>query len=220
MDETTGMVADKDVKMEKVEKRYYLNTRKGLSMTLKIALLSALAFGLMYLEFPLSFLFPPWLKFDFGDIPALLGAFAFGPWAGVVIEAIKNALFLWLRNSGTAGIGELANFLLGVSLVLPASIYYYWKKNKATAALSIGAGIVLMTVMSGVLNMYLLIPAYSNFMPIEAIIGACKAINPAVDSVQTYVLYMAMPFTLIKAFLEGLVTFLVYKRLSGVMHKF
>jgi riboflavin transporter len=206
-------------KRKKVQKQR-LKARKGLSLTIKIALLAALAFGLMYLEFPLTFLFPPWLKFDFGDIPAILGAFAFGPWAGIAIEAVKNALFLWLKNSGTAGIGELANFLLGVALVLPVSIYYYWKKNRGTAILSIGIGVVLMTVMSGVLNMYLLIPAYSNFMPVDAIIAMCKAINPSVDTVAGYVLYMAMPFTLIKAFLEGLITFLVYKRLSKVLHKF
>ena len=63
-----------------------------LNKQIKIALLAAIAVVLMYFEFPIPG-FPPFLKIDLSDIPALIGSFALGPIAGVVIELIKIILF-------------------------------------------------------------------------------------------------------------------------------
>lgn len=191
------------------------NVKTGLNISIKIALLSALAFGLMYLEFPLTMIFPPWLRFDFGDIPALIGSFAFGPWAGILIELIKNALHMAFASTG--GVGELANFLLGVALVLPISLYYYWKKKRGIAIASLSIGVILMSALSAILNLYILIPLY--FGNSQGLASAWSGAGAGTDPMMAYILYAAVPFTFLKAFIEALITFLVYKRLSKVLHR-
>lgn len=191
---------------------------KQLSRSIKIALLAALAFALMYLEFPLPFM-PPWLKLDISDVPALLGGFALGPLAGVIIEAIKVVLFFLFKNSGTGGIGELANFLIGISFVLPATWIYYKKKGIKLAVLGLIAGLIISSLAAGILNYYVLIPAYKAFMPIDVILDICKKINPAMNSVLMYVLLAAIPFTALKCLLESVIVLLLYKRLSTLLHK-
>ena len=146
---------------------------------------------------------PPWLKLDISDLPTLLAGFSLGPVSGVVVNAIKVLLFFFFKNSGTGGVGELANFIMGLCLVLPAALIYRRKKTRKRALVGTLVGVVAMTVASGLLNYYMLIPAYSLIMPMEAILEACTAINPAMNSVLAYVLMAAMPFTLAKAFLMG-----------------
>lgn len=189
-----------------------------LNISIKIALLSALAFILMYLEFPLP-LFPQFLKFDLSDIPALLGGFAFGPVAGVIVEAIKIALHLFIKGTTTGGVGELANFLIGIAFVVPAAWIYMRRKSFKTAIIGALIGLLISCVVSGLANYYLLIPVYSKFMPIEQIIEMCKAVNPAMNSVLMYVLLGAVPFTALKFFVDCVIIFLLYKRLSPVLHK-
>lgn len=193
--------------------------QKALSILIKIALLSAISFVLRLpiLEFPIPF-FPPYLKMDFSDMPALLGTFAFGPWSGIVIAAIKNIIIFISGMSQTAGVGEIANFLFSVALVLPGSIYYYWKKTRGNAIFSLSVGAVLMTAASYPLNLYILLPFYTKtYMPMEVIINMCRAVNPAINTVQDILIY-TMIFTLIKAVVQALVTFLIYKRTSRVLH--
>jgi len=195
-----------------------MRVNKKVNYSVKIALLSAVAFVVMYLEFPLPF-FPPWLKFDFSDVPALLGGFALGPVAGAMIELVKVVLFFIFKNSGTGGVGELANLLMGLALVLPAALIYKRRKNIQHALIGLTVGLVVMTGMAGLLNYYILIPAYSKFMPIETIIEICKGINPNMNTVEAYVYMGAMPFTALKGLFECLVTLLLYKRLSKLLHK-
>lgn len=71
------------------------------------AVLASAAFILAFLEFPLP-LSPSFAQMDLSDLPTLIDAFAFGPWIGVMIELIKNAL--QLMTSATSGIGELPTF--------------------------------------------------------------------------------------------------------------
>ncbi len=192
--------------------------RRALSILIKIALLSAIAFVLRILEFPLGFVFPPYLKMDFSDLPAMLGTFAFGPWSGIIIAGIKNLIVFVAGMSQSAGVGEIANFLFSVALVLPGSIYYYWKKTRGTAILSLGIGVVLMAGVSYPLNQFVLLPFYdATFMKYDAIIKMCNVVNPAINTVQDILWYTAL-FTLIKGIIEALVTFLVYKRMSKVLH--
>ncbi len=190
---------------------------KHLDWLLKTALLAAVAFVLMYIEIPIPIV-PPWLKLDISDLPTLLAGFSLGPVSGVVVNAIKVLLFFFFKNSGTGGVGELANFIMGLCLVLPAALIYRRKKTRKRALVGTLVGVVAMTVASGLLNYYMLIPAYSLIMPMEAILEACTAINPAMNSVLAYVLMAAMPFTLAKGILDGILLFLLYKRLSPLLH--
>lgn len=184
----------------------------------KVGMLSAVAFILMYIDFPLP-IFPAWLKIDISDMPALLGSFALGSVAGVLIELVKNILHIVLKGTSTGGVGEVANFILGVILILPAALMYKHKKERKSAIIGIVLGIVLMSVVGALLNLYVLLPMYARIMPLEAIMGMAKTANPNLDSFEAIALYAVTPFNLLKGVLVLLVTILLYKRVSPILHK-
>ncbi len=108
---------------------------------IKISLLGAISVILMYFDFPVIPIFP-WLKIDLSDVPALMGAFAFGPITGIVIEGLKNILILIVKGTGTAFVGEIANFIIGISLVAPAAYIYNRNKSRKTALIGMAVGFV------------------------------------------------------------------------------
>lgn len=180
-------------------------TRMSLASMAKIGALSALAVALMFLEFPIFSVYP-WLKMDFADVPALIGAFALGPVAGVAIEFIKIVFSFLLKNSGTGGIGELANLLLGLAVVLPAALIYKRNKCRKNAIIGLAVGSVCMIVLAPILNYYVLIPIYISYLPENFDVGL-------------YIVAGALPLTAIKAVGQSIVVALLYKRLSGLLHK-
>ncbi len=180
-------------------------------------ILSALAFVLMMFDFPIPMLMPTFIKFDFSDFPALLGAFAFGPIYGVMIELIKNLLHVLLL-SGTFGVGELSNFMLGAVFTGVAGFIYQRKKNKTGAILGSVAGALAMAVFSVPSNYFIVYPVYYNFMPAETILAAYQAIFPGVNSILQSLLVFNMPFTFVKGMMDVLVTFLLYKNISPLLH--
>lgn len=106
-----------------------MNRNKKLNISIKIGILSAIGVILMFFQIPIVPAFP-WLQIDLSDIPALIGGFAFGPLAGIIIEALKNILHILVSGSSTGGVGEIANFLIGVSFVWPASYIYNKEKRR------------------------------------------------------------------------------------------
>src|SRR5512138_3091678 len=78
----------------------------------QIGVLTAIATVLMLFEFPLWFA-PGFYKIDLSDVPILIGSFAIGPLAGLIMEFIKNLLNLMINGTTTGGIGELSNFVIG-----------------------------------------------------------------------------------------------------------
>ncbi|HBU12510.1 MAG TPA: ECF transporter S component [Clostridiales bacterium] len=203
------MAHGKLIKGKKVTQTQYLA---------RVAVLAVMAFALMYIEFPIP-IAPPWLKLDFSDVPALLGGFALGPVAGVLIQGIKCILFFLFKNSGTGGVGELANFLIGIAIVIPAAIIYAKKHNMKFAVAGTLAGVAIAASSAALLNYYLLIPAYTQIMPIEAILSMTSALNPSADSLLGYVLIFAMPFTAAKLAIDAVIVFLLYKRLAHWLHR-
>ena len=192
-----------------------LSTRK-IAM---IGLFSAIAVILHMFDFPIPFLAPVFYKLDFSEIPALIGAFAFGPVAGVMIECCKILLKLVIKGTSTAFVGDLANFVIGCSLVLPASIIYMFRKNKKTAVLSCLVGSVIMTVFGTAFNGIYLLPAFSALygMPMEAILSMGTEINGRINSVTTFVCYAVAPINIIKSVTASGVTLAVYKPLSPIL---
>lgn len=179
-----------------------------------MAMLSALAAILMLFEVPLWFA-PSFYKLDFSEVPVLIGAFTLGPIAGIIIELIKILLNFVLNGTMTGGIGELANFLIGSALVVPAAIIYQKKKSRKNATIGLVIGTIFMTVIGGLLNVYLLLPFYAkNFMPMEVIIEAGTKVNASITSLSTFILYAVTPFNLLKGVVVSLITILLYKRLS------
>lgn len=184
-----------------------------------IGVLSAAAAGLMLLEFPLLFIAPEFYKFDFSDLPAIIGSFALGPVAGVSIEALKNLLKILFVGSRTNYIGELANFGVGVCYVLPASLLYYYRKTKKRAVAGLALSTVICVTVGSLLNAFVLLPAYSKLYgaPMEYFIGKGTEVHSIIKDLQTFILFAVAPFNLLKYGVISLITILIYKRISRVL---
>lgn len=198
-----------------IKRRIFMKKFK-LATLLKIAILGAISFLIMMVDFPLWFA-PSFYELDFSDVPALIGAFSLGPLAGVIIELIKNILNVALTGSITGGIGEAANFAIGAIFVGTAGIIYKKKKTRKSAIIGMAVGTLLMALLGSALNYFVLLPLYSKIMPIETILDLAKAVNSIVVDLKTLVIYTVFPFNLLKGFLVSLLTIPLYKRLSKVL---
>ena len=188
----------------------------------KLALLTALAFALYMAKFNLPFMFPSFLEMQFSELPALLAGFSMGPVAGVLVVVLKCAIKLPLTS--TAFVGELTDMLLGVVLVLPAAIIYRLKKDKKHALIGIATGTVLATLAAVLVNRYISVPFFTELYVdgnFDAIVGMCSAIYPGATADTFYSFYLGLgvvPFNLLRYIIMGLLTFLLYKRLSKILH--
>lgn len=178
------------------------------------ALMGAAATVLMYLSFGLPFL-PSYLKFDFSELPALLASFSLGPVSGAAVCLIKNIFNVFASTTG--GVGELCNFLMGVLFVVPAGILYQRKPSRKSALIGSLVGLIVMTVGSVFLNYYIVYPAYTLIMPLEAIMGMYTALVPSISNLWEGLLVFNAPLTLVKGLADVAVTFLVYKKLSPIL---
>lgn len=185
-----------------------------------IGMFSAVAMILHLFDFPLPFA-PDFYKLDFSELPILVGSFAFGPAAGVMMEFIKVLLKLFIKGTSTAFVGDLANFAIGCSLILPASVIYAFRKSKKTAILACCAGTLILTLFGTAFNAVYLLPAFSKLygLPLETLIGMGSAVNPLVSegSIITFVIACVAPLNLIKGASVSIVTLLIYKPLSPII---
>ncbi len=202
--------------------KVFFRQRRALSDThysAYVAIFSAMAGVLMLLEIPLFFA-PSFYKIDLSELPVLICTFYLGPVAGVITEFFKVLIKLLLKGTSTAFVGDFANFAVGCAFVLPASVIYHAKASKKSALIGLIAGTLSMTVFGSAFNALYLIPKYAEmFMPLEAIIGMGTKVNSAITSVGTLVLYAVVPFNLVKGALVSLLTYLLYKRVSPIMHR-
>ena len=149
-----------------------------------IGMLGAIATILMLFEIPLPFA-PPFYEIDFSEVPVLIGCFALGPVAGVLIESIKILLNLVINGSATAGVGELANFCIGCSLCIPAGIIYKRKKTKKGAIIGLVSGTLIMTFLGCFINAYIMLPTYAKAfkIPIDALVEMGTAVNASIKGI-------------------------------------
>ena len=184
-----------------------------------IGIFSAIAAVLMYLEIPLWFA-PPFYKIDFSEVPVLICACAYGPVAGIIAEFLKVVLKLFLKGTSSAFVGDLANFIIGSTMILPASIIYHIRKTRKTALFGMASGTVIMTAFGSVFNAVYLLPTFSVLygMPLEAMIGMGTAINANITDLTSLVLFAVAPFNLLKGVTVSTVTFLLYKKISPLIH--
>ena len=178
------------------------------------AMLSAVAFVLMFLEFNVPFM-PSFIKMDLSELPALIGAFAMGPASGVIICLIKNLLHLLMSTTG--GVGELSNFILGALFVIPAGLMYKKKKGRKSALIGSLIGAVVMAVVSVFSNYFIVYPVYTAFMPMDTIISMYQAILPSADTLLKCLVIFNMPFTFVKGLINVIITFLIYKHISPII---
>lgn len=173
-----------------------MNKQKDLNKSVKISLLVAIAVVLMYFDFPVIPIFP-WLKIDLSEVPALIGGFAYGPVVGGIIVVLKVVLRFLIKGTETGGVGEIANILVGLSLVMPAAFIYNKHRSRRTAIIGMIVGTLVMEILAVFTNIYLLIPAYGIQVDLTK-----------------YVLVGLLPFNGIKATIVSIGTFILYKRLS------
>ena len=183
-----------------VRRKSSIQNVRMLTMT---AVLSAIAFVLAFFEFPVP-LSPTFARMDLSDLPALIGAFAYGPVSGILIEFVKNAL--QLLTSSTGGIGELANFIMGSSFVVTAGLIYKFHKTKKTAMLACLIASIVMGVGAAIVNYFILLPIFEVFMPLDQLIASFGEFIPFIKTKLDVVLFNAFPFNLLKGIGISIVT--------------
>lgn len=169
-----------------------------------VSMLSAVAFILMFIKFPLPFL-PPYLTLDFGDVPALLATFIFGPVAGIIVEFIKN-LLNFLFNMGDP-VGPIANFAAAVTLLLVAFYTSKVVRGRFNIVIGLIVGTLAMTVILSILNYFVILPLYGMIMNLSDIVKNVKVI----------IVSGIIPFNIIKGAVVSAVFLLLYKRLKKVL---
>lgn len=204
-----------------LSERFLLKQRRQLSPARRVSIIGicgAIATVLHILDFPLVFLAPEFYKLDFSELPVLLCGFYLGPSATVACEGIKILLKLILNGTSTAFVGDFANFAVGCSLVLPATLIYHLRKSKKSAIWGMVAGTAVLTVFGSAFNAVYLLPKFAQLygMPLDTIVSLGTAIFPAVRDVSSFVLLCVAPLNLIKGVSVSLLTLLLYKRLERI----
>ena len=186
-----------------------------------IGMFSAISVILMYFEFPLPFLAPGFYKLDFSEIPVLICGFAFGPAAGVIVELLKVILHILLKGTSTAFVGDFANFAVGCSFIVPATIVYYCKKKKKHAILGCILGTLTITIFGTIFNALYLLPQFSKLfgLPLDQIIAQGSAIFHGVTNLTTFVIFCVAPLNLLKGLLVSIAVIIIYKPISRILHQ-
>ena len=182
----------------------------------QVAMLGAVAGVLMNLEVPLPFLAP-----YFSEGPVMVGTFAMGPVAGILIELVKILVHLVTKGTMTAGVGDVANFLFGCAYVVPAGLIYrfHHKKSRVHAVAGMAVGTVLTAILACFINAFVLLPAYGKAfgMPIETFIQMGSAVHSSVNGLLTFALLIIAPFNIFKYAVTSLIVFVIYKKIRVVL---
>ena len=180
----------------------------------RIAVLTALSSILFMISIPIVAFY----SLDLSNLPVLLGAFSMGPVAGLIILGLKS--LIGCLTSSTMYVGELADFIMGAAFVLPAALIYQRNKSRKGALIGMITGTVALILAGCLTNAYLLIPFYMKAfgMPMEAIIGMCAQALPFVDTELKVILFVTAPFNLLKGVVLCVLTYIIYKPLSPLLH--
>lgn len=193
------------------------DTRVNVRTLVQIAMLSAIAVVLMLFEVPLPFA-PSFYEIDFSEVPVLIGCFVMGPLAGATIEFVKILLNLIINGTATAGVGEVANLIIGCAFCVPAGIIYKRNRTRKGALIGMATGTILMTILGCFINAFVLLPVYATAfgMPISALVEMGTAVNSHITSLTTFVMFAVAPFNLLKGILVSLIVLVIYKKISPI----
>lgn len=195
-----------------------LPRQQGSRRAAYVGIFAAMAAVLMYFELPLPFA-PSFYEIDLSEVPVLICSFSLGPVAGVVCELVKIILKLLLKGTSTAFVGDFANFVVGCSFILPATVIYHRFKTKKGAMIGMVTGTVVMSVFGSLFNAVYLLPAFATLygVPLEQLVAMGTAVNGMVNSVSTLVLFAVVPFNIVKGAIVSLLTTLLYKRVERLL---
>ena len=171
----------------------------------------------MLVEFTLP-IFPWFYKFDFSTIPVIIGTFAMGPLAGVTIQLIKDIANM-LISSDSAGIGQLADFVIGSAYIIPAGIIYKHIHTQKGALIGCTVGTITATIAASLFNYYVLIPVYAiaTGYTIADIVSIGTNITRLIKDLKTLILFATVPFNIMKFSVISLITMLTYKKVSPLL---
>ena len=172
--------------------------RFSVGMLTRIAVLAAAGVGLSLLDFPI-FAGAPFYKLDASGLAVMLAGFSMGFPAGFLTLLIKDLIGL-LVHPGGGWVGQLADFIALFAFMTPAVLVYFRKKNRTTALIGMAVGTLLMTVAAVLANLYILFPAFG------------------IKNGGSYILPFTVPFNLIKGAALTVITGLIYKPLSPLLH--
>lgn len=183
-------------------------------------LFGAIAFVLMFFSFGVPVL-SPFAEFDLSALPELIGGYVLGPLGAVYITTIKLLLKLLFQGTSSMFTGEVQNFILSLSYVLPAILYYRKHKTKKGAVIGLVIGSIVSIVMAVLTNLYLIFPAYIKLygMNWDGIIEICTAANPMITNIPTFVAFSVIPFNVISRLVSSVIAVLVYKKISVPLKK-
>ena len=179
----------------------------------RMAILAAAASVLFLVEIPIGM---PFYKLDLSNIPVLIGAFGMGTVPGVIILGLKS--LIGLTHTSSAGIGELADFIMGFALIVPASLMYQRNKTRKTAMTGMLVGVLVSVFVSVLVNKWIMLPFYMGafHMDMDGLIAAAHW--GGVDSEWKLLLLITAPFNLIKGLVISGLTAALYKQLSPLLH--
>lgn len=189
----------------------------------RIAIFGSLS-GLLYafIKFPLPFL-PPFLEINFSDVPAFIASYAFGPFVGALVQVVKVLIKIILVGTSTAYVGEFADVVFGIAIVIPAGIIYARHHNFKGAIYGAVAGGLFNLLVTTIGNVYIMIPFYVRFFfngNGNILLGIVQSVNPAITNIQwSLLVWGILPFNIIKNTMMILITFIAYKRLSPLIKK-
>ena len=188
----------------------------------RVAVFSSIAtilYIVPYLKFPIPF-FPGFLEIHFDEVPALIGGFAYGPLCGFFIIIIKT--IIKLPFTSTLCVGEIADLIYGLILVIPSAMIYKRKRNFKGALIGLLVACLLQVAVSSFLTTFVMLDFYMNVMGLSEkfILSMCKAVNPNVKSLDfNFLLWVALPFNFVKNIILFILTTLLYKRTRKIIDK-
>ena len=207
--------------LARISERYLPSVRKVTSARRVsiVGIYAAMATVLHILDFPLLFMAPEFYKLDFSEVPVLLCGFYLGPSATVACEGLKILLKLLLKGTSTAFVGDFANFAVGCSLVLPATILYHIRKTRRGAIVGLLVGSAVLTVFGSAFNAIYLLPKFAALygISLEAIIAMGSKIHSSITDVSGFVLLCVAPLNLVKGVSVSVLTLLLYKRIEKIL---
>lgn len=196
------------------------NKKFGISEITKISILSAISLMLMLIKFPIPFA-PSFMEIDIAELPALIGGFAIGPFAGFLIVCIKLILNIVIKGTTTFYVGDLSNLIVSSTFVLTTSIIYKKYKTKKCAILGLLIGSISMSVVATLSNSFFIFPLYAKILKLDlnAFVKMVAKINPLVKDYFTLMIFSILPFNLVKTFITSFITAILYKKISPILKR-
>ena len=193
---------------------------KKMQLIVKCSMMAALAAVIMLFKVSLPFV-PPFYELDLSEVIVMLTGFALGPIAAIITEALKIVINLLLNGTATMGVGEFANFVMGLSFVLPAVIYYHAHKTRKSAAIGMAIGVISLCIVACLMNYFVLLPVYAYFfkMDIAALVDMGRALNGNITNLFTFITIGVLPFNIMKGVISSILVYLTYKKVSPILKK-